>query len=237
MILNLIISSVGALAGVSSTASSADVSLVVASSEDFSSGPTLPGVYGITSQILEDVVVTEDESKKEEVSTRYLNPGWLKNLKENFQSLVIDQCSRKVRDAVTGNVTIDKINEHRQVRLAVLHGTIDHIYGVFGGVGRPKLCEMREIVAEMGSVYPAMFKVESGIKGYGLGGNRGVDGLANQMLDMYRGREGPRKKLETGGEAGGETGGESSAKRGKRKMRYGTNKSRFTFFLYFLIRG
>ena len=41
---------------------------------------------------------------------------------------------------------------------------------------------------ELAFIYPALFKEDESI-GYGLGGGRGVSGLANQMLDKFRKRQ------------------------------------------------
>ena len=149
----------------------------------------------------------------ENISTPHTNAEWLQNLKDNFRSLIVDQCSRKVKDAVAGNVNFEVAAVKREVRLALIHATIDHIHGVFGGVGRPKLKDMKVIANELAFHYPAMFKFDTAAKGYGLGGKKGVDGLANQLLDYYRAREGPRNK-----KSSEEV---DPVKRGKRKYQYG----------------
>ena len=99
----------------------------------------------------------------------------------------------------------------------MIHATLDHIGSVFGGVNKPKLGQMREVASKMGQVYPALFQDETG-GGYGLGGSRGNDGLANQMLDIFRGRSGFRGK--TKGTDQDEDQSFQPAK-GKRKYAYG----------------
>ena len=42
------------------------------------------------------------------VSTPHLNPEWLKNLKKNFCSIVIDRCSEKVKNTVENNLKFEK---------------------------------------------------------------------------------------------------------------------------------
>ena len=157
-------------------------------------------------------------SKEKVVSSPHLSPNWLKNLRDNFYELVISECSKKVRDAVDKNVAFESKKEIREIRLAIIHSTLDQIENVFGGIGKPKLAEMRLIVAEMGSIYPAMFKNGVCQNGYGLGGLKGLDGLAVQMLDMLRGRDGNRNKRKED-----ESAEESAipAKKGKRKQIYG----------------
>ena len=169
-------------------------------------------------ELIEPKIVDVSKSDESEVSSPHINPDWLKNLKHSYRSIVIDKLSQKVKDAVEKDTKFSDVKEHRVIRLAIIHGTLDHIHNTFGGVGRPKLIEMREIVAEMGSVYPAMFKQESSARGYGLGGNKGIEGLANQMLDMLRSREGSRRKMT-------ETEDDAPAKKGKRKQIYGIGKS------------
>ena len=193
-------------------ASSSNASLSV-------SGGSTSGALGIPDDL--DQSNTADVTKEpDNVSTPHLNPEWLKNLKQNFCSIVIDRSSEKVKIAVENNSKFEKAKDHREVRLAIIHGALDHISEVFGGVGRPKLAQMREVASEMGSVYSNMFKEESLAKGYGLGGNKGLDGLANQMLDMLRNREGSRKKKSEVEE--------NPVKKGKRKLVYGK-------YLYFSV--
>ena len=74
--------------------------------------------------------------------------------------------------------------------------------------------QMREIVSVMGREYPSMFRDDQST-GYGLGGVRGLQGLANNMLDNLRGRQGPRKKCAEE-QADGQ-------KKGKRKLVYGNS--------------
>ena len=175
------------------------------------------------SSAIQDVIVKSIQAEIEKgtvVSTRFLNKDWLKNLKNNYHELVIDQCSRKVKDAVEGNSKFESLKETRDIRLAVIQATIDHIHSVFGGVGNPLLREMREIAAEMGVVYPAMFKDDIAGGGYGLGGTRGNAGLAGQMLDMLRGRAGSRKRKDDDNDEPEV----NPVKKGKRKLRYGKPK-------------
>ena len=86
------------------------------------------------------------------------------------------------------NEKIDNIIKKKEVRKELVDGTLSHVLDIFGCVGKPSIAEMREIVFELAFQYPAMFKDDEGI-GYGLGGGRGVSGLANQMLDKLRKRQ------------------------------------------------
>ena len=153
--------------------------------------------------------------KEESISSPHLNPDWLKHLKANFKTIVVDQCSMKVKQAVEKNASIKKQSEFREVRMALIHRTIEHVSEVHGGVTKPRLREMREIAHELGYIYPAMFKDENpGTKGYGLGGKKGLEGLPLQMLDILRNQEGRRDKKEGDGDS-------EVKKKGKRKYIYG----------------
>ena len=64
------------------------------------------------SSAIEDVIVKSIQAEIEKgtvVSTRFLNKAWLKNLKNNYHELVIEQCSRKVKDAVERNSKFERV--------------------------------------------------------------------------------------------------------------------------------
>ena len=160
-------------------------------------------------------------------SSAHTNPDWLKQLKKQFVSEVIEKCALKVRDAVANNSKIVDIKERRSVRNDIINAAVDRVIEIFGGVSRPRIGEMREIVSEMQYIYPKMFKEEddddvSGT-GYGFGGFKGINGLANQMLDRVRSRDkqlsGSKKALDKGAE----TDGTGLIKKGKKKLIYGVN--------------
>ena len=91
----------------------------------------------------------------------------------------------KVREAVANGEIIENINKKKEVRRELVDETISHILDIFGHVSKPTIAEMREIVHELSFHYRALFKDDEGV-GYGLGGGRGISGLANQMLDKFR---------------------------------------------------
>lgn len=152
-------------------------------------------------------------------SSAHTNPQWLKNLKLNFKTDIIDKCAINVQEAVKNNSRISQIRECRDIRNAIINTTVNRIVEIFGGVSRPKIKEVREIVVEMQFVYPAMFREDVG-SGYGFGGSKGVDGLANQMMDRIRSRDGlgceknPIQDTETDGNI-------LPPKKGKKKLIYG----------------
>ena len=200
---------------VTSSVLSVDDSVQVAGQENASSDTSslfVPGPSVETGPRVETAV----EPGEAVVSTPHMFPDWLRNLKLNFNSIVVEQCAKKVRDAVEMNHKFEKIQDIREVRLALIHTTLDYIVSKFGGVSKPRLIDMREVASELGFIYPAIFRDEISVKGYGLGGNKGPEGLALQMLDMFRGRSGSRKKKDEG-----EAEIQAPKKKGKRKMRYG----------------
>ena len=155
-------------------------------------------------------------------STAHMNPEWLKGLKSQFQSRVIDKCSSRVREAVKNNEKIVDIRKVKEVRASIIGEVVTSLLEIFGGVGRPGVAEVRQLVSEMGFHYPAMFKDDLGVMGYGLGGSKGVSGLANQILDAFRRRENDfKKKPVTEGDPIAE---ERETKKGKKKLVYGCRK-------------
>ena len=118
----------------------------------------------------------------------HLNPDWMDTLKKNFYELVIAKCSQKVREAVAKNEKICNLTKKKEVRRDLIDETLVHLMDVHGHTSKPSIAEMREIAFELSFRYPALFKDDDG-HGYGLGGDRGLQGLANQMLDKLRKRQ------------------------------------------------
>ena len=160
------------------------------------------------------------EPTKEPVrSSPFTNPDWLKKLKKSLKADIIDKCALNVREAIDGNQTIQDIRERREIRNTIINTVVGQIVVIFGGIARPRIGDVREIVTEMQFMYPAMFKEEGVVSGYGFGGTKGLDGLANQMLDRIRDRDsgGAKKPCEkTVGNDGIE-----NPKRVKRKLIFG----------------
>ena len=163
---------------------------------------------------------TLDEDSPGSSKTAHTNPTWLKDLKKNFKKDVIERCSVKVREAVEKDAKIEDMREKRLVRNIIINTTVDRLIEIFGGVSRPRISEMREIVTEMQFAYPAMFRDEGVGTGYGFGGSKGVEGLANQMMDRLRSRDVGAKKplVQVGVDAEGV---EANIKKGKKKIVYG----------------
>ena len=119
--------------------------------------------------------VTDDDTP----STAFSNPDWLRNMKKNFRTEIIDKLSNPVCEAVANDVEIDDLKQRRIVRNDIINATVAYIIKIHGGVSRPKIGVMREVVTEMQFVYPAMFKNDDVGVGYGFGGVKGVNGLAH----------------------------------------------------------
>merc|ERR1719318_1339357 len=118
-------------------------------------------------------------------STPHTNPDWLRDLRKNFKSEIIDKCAVNVREAVDKNKTIEDLRERRDIRNTIINSVVSHLVKIFGEVSKPRISEVREIVVEMQFTYPAMFKEDVGT-GYGYGGSKGIRGLASHMLDRVR---------------------------------------------------
>ena len=152
----------------------------------------------------------------------HLNPDWLQDLLHNLREEVIDPCSSKVREAVSQNKVFEDDRDKRQVRMEIKGTLVSKLVEIFGGVSRPELRKVRKIVQELQILYPALFK-EDKSRGYGLGGNVGVDGFAEQVLDAIRKRDGRAR-------VGGKRGGDDSVEvlKGKKtKIVYGVDVVKF----------
>jgi hypothetical protein len=162
-----------------------------------------------------------DHTQEPVNSSPFTNPDWLKNLKKSLKTDIKDKCALKVRDAIERNTNIEDIRERREVRNTIINTVVSQVVEIFGGVSRPRISDVREIVTEMQFIYPAMFKDEGAGSGYGFGGTKGVDGLANQMLDRIRSRDSGAAKKVAGADTSVGTDGIQTPKRVKRKLIFG----------------
>jgi hypothetical protein len=165
----------------------------------------------------------DEDDEESETSTRYNNPDWLKTTKNNFNKLVIEKCSYKVRQCVENNEQISSIVKKKEVRKEIIDATLQHILEIFGGVNRPLIAEMREIVFEMSFQYPALFKQDDTV-GYGLGGSKGVSGLANQMLDKFRKKQLATRTIGSANHEGADVVMPAPRPKGKKTLLYGNFK-------------
>ena len=175
----------------------------------------------------DEKVVEQKECEKKR--SRHSNPDWLRDLKRGFLKEIIEPCSKAVRNAVDKNERIENAAEKRSVRLEIKNSLVKCLIQTFGGVSRPHIKEVREVVVELQFIYPAMFR-EDETQGYGFGGVKGGEGFASQVLDAVCKKDGlAAKKLKTGegmnitGSIG--TGGNNKTKRTKEI--YGISKARF----------
>ena len=201
--------------GAVSTSASPGFSKLVLSSGSPAAVPVGGGVSGTqTIDLQPDVFNTPKRS------TAHTNPEWLKELKRNFKSDVIEKCSRDVQDAVENNTKLKNKRTKKEVRNSLINQTVSCLLDIFGGFDKPGVAEIRQIVSEMEFQYPAMFKEDDGL-GYGLGGNKGNSGLANSILERFRtrGSELKKKTLFDNNEGVEEP---VEKKKGKKKSIYGT---------------
>jgi hypothetical protein len=183
-------------------------------------------------QLGEDLTATPPQSSPHTYQRR-AQVDWLKDMKKNYKTAVIEKCSRKVQEAVENNTDISDIREKKEVRNSIINETVGCLLDIFGGVGKPAVAQMRELVSEMGFHYPAMFKEDDTGFGYGLGGCKGISGLPNQMLDRYRSRMAEMKKKTTFEEAGVVLDVATEKKKGKKKLIYG--RVNWCFLLHTMI--
>ena len=111
----------------------------------------------------------------------------------------------------------------KEVRKEIIDATLQHILEIFGGVNRPLIAEMREIVFEMSFQYPALFKEDDTV-GYGLGGSKGVSGLANQMLDKFRKKQLATRTIGSANHEGADVVMPAPRPKGKKTLLYGNFK-------------
>ena len=118
----------------------------------------------------DEKVVEQKECEKKR--SRHSNPDWLRDLKRGFLKEIIEPCSKAVRNAVDKNERIENAVEKRSVRLEIKNSLVKCLIQTFGGVSRPHIKEVREVVVELQFIYPAMFR-EDETQGYGFGGVKG----------------------------------------------------------------
>ena len=165
--------------------------------------------------------VKEDQTMS--CSSSHMNPNWLKDLKLNLKSEIIDKCAVKVSDAVSANAFIEDVKERREIRNMIINAVVDRIILVFGGVSRPLIREVRQLVVELQFIYPAMFKEDSST-GYGFGGRKGGDALAHHLLDRVRAKDGISSKAVSESVGADDSALQIKPKKGKRKLVYGKYK-------------
>ena len=208
----------------------------------FSSEVTSPSFQGSTSssvRSVQDIVVrspsssvSEDfvspsTSKGNPASSSHLNPDWLSSLKKHFREEIIDPCSQEVRRAVENNKSFDKseLKLKREVRMSIKSSLVKKLVGLFGGITRPSLTVIKELVGELKNIYPAMFRDEE-TSGWGLGGVNGNNAFAKQVKDAICKIDGlssaaRRKTLLLSGEEG------EVIPSNKKKTVYGVSKFKY----------
>ena len=173
------------------------------------------------------------ESGKSVNSSQFINQDWLKTLKKSLKSDILSKCALKVREAVNKNISIEDVRERREIRNTIINTVVELLIGIFGGVSRPSISDVREIVTEMQFMYPAMYKEDGAGSGYGFGGNKGVSGLANQILDRIRSRDLAATKKAANKSVGSD--GVETPKRVKRKLIFGKKPCIRTAWIKFVL--
>ena len=161
----------------------------------------------------------------------HLYPNWDKELKRNFDELLISKCSEKTRIAWRSKEVIDDKESFISVRTEILSGLINHIVDVYGIVSTPTQSVIEEsVVSLIKQGYPFMFSDVEGSassnkklnKGYGCGGAFGNKYLAKNLRDRISQKQ-SALRLAQMNSAVGSTEEEVTApfKKGNRPHKYG----------------
>ena len=166
-------------------------------------------------------------SAEVENQTVHTNPNWLKNINKSrdFHSEIISKCCKRTRDAVENNENIKDIKTWTYTENEIINLTIEYLEHVFGGLGSPKLKDLRIIAVTMTHVYPAMFlgSEDEELSSYGKVRNVGdIDSLAQKLSYRYRDRVGKKRSGSPSIQKD-----VMPVKKGKQKDYYGVDNKRF----------
>ena len=166
-------------------------------------------------------------SKKSKSGNIHSNANWLSVLRSSFNDSVIQNCSRRTRDAAKNNEKIEDAGDRRSVFSEIVNETVKYLRTFFGEE-TPKKRQAEEVVHILASTYPALFQDDGSsttapqFSGYGLGGVRGLKGLADSICDKYRDKARKKKKNEDDVDEEMEP-----KKKGKKKEVYGVNNKKW----------
>ena len=102
--------------------------------------------------------------------------------------------SKRTKDAVENNEKIEDLSVRKKVRMEIKHQMVDVLIKESGTVKRPLIAQVRTLCVDLGHIYSNMFH-NTEDKGYGLGGNAGIDGLAEQILADIRRKDGKKMTI------------------------------------------
>ena len=179
-------------------------------------------------------------SKSSKKNTVHTNPSWLQDLVGDFKSNVIDKCSKKVKDAVKANANIQDCRKRKETYDQIINTVVDQLETIFGGVGVPRLPDMREVARELSLVYPAMFHDKQAVTHQSpvdslkpRGQVLSLNSIAQIIIDRFRKRAMKQRQSE-----GNDIVHESNPKRGRKKLEYGSYCIvRFCYYYVFRCRS
>ena len=103
--------------------------------------------------------MTEDVSSTNPFTLNVrLNPNWLRDLKKDFKSEVIEPCSRRVQNATEANEYIRDEKEFTRVRNEIINSLFVKLKELYGSSDQPGKAIMEELVIQLSYVYPNMFQ-------------------------------------------------------------------------------
>ena len=156
--------------------------------------------------------------------TVHQKPSWLSDLKQNFSTEIIEECSAKTRAAVASNENIQDDSEFKRVKSEILNVLFSKLKTMYAGTGNPGAKVMRDLVITLRDYYPNMFRESNAEPGKRKIEN--VDRQAYLMCDRYREKrrredarlqaDNPRVNIEASG-----------SKKGKPKQLYGVISEKF----------
>ena len=129
----------------------------------------------------------------------YQNSNWLRDLKSNFQAVLVDTWSLKTKEAWNTNRIITDPFEMRKIRGEITNSLIEKLIGIHGTITIPTQMEIKSIIKEVLEVgYPFMFSKGEGTAsedpslshGRGLGGVIGIDNLGTPSTKLFFIKEG-----------------------------------------------
>ena len=75
--------------------------------------------------------------KKGRSKSSHSNPNWLHELQSEYKKIIIEDCSRRARDAVDRNEKISDCTEWNEIFNHIVNTTVKHLEDVHGGVRVP----------------------------------------------------------------------------------------------------
>ena len=141
----------------------------------------------------------------------HLNPSWRKQLRENFESLVIQRCSADTQEAWRDKDENLNKAKFTEIRCEIIKKLVESLHHIHGQLSTPSFHTIEEVINEtLSSGYPFMFKLTEAEErdqaefavGYGRGGELGLKNLHKQIWQkLYNKQMEERKQALQSGES------------------------------------